>query len=323
MRLDVERARRAIERDVAIPLGLTVDEAAWSIHRVVNANMARAAHVHCLEHGVDVRDFCVFAYGGAGPIHAYGVAQSLGSRQLIYPLRAGVLSAFGFLVAEPAFELVHGQAQTLRSIDCAGINTLLEELASRAQAVVASSVAPGARFVVERSVALRYAGQSFELYVALPEGKVGPQALLGLEVTFAARYRERYHAEVEHGQVETVRWKVRVRGIESKPPLRLGSVETAVPAGAQSYASGGEHARVGERRAWIPEAEGFAACPVYDRYRLTVGVSVPGPALFEEHESTVFIGQGARAEVMGDGALRVDVARPMLTSQSADDRSPS
>ena len=76
--------------------------AAWGIHAIVNENMARAAKVHCLERGKDAREYMLLAYGGAGPVHAAQVAETLGIKRVLYPLRAGVMSAFGFLAAPVA-----------------------------------------------------------------------------------------------------------------------------------------------------------------------------------------------------------------------------
>ena len=106
MRLDVEAARRAIEERVAVPLGLTVTQAAWGIHQVVNENMANAARIHAIERGKNARQFPLLAFGGAGPVHAYGVASTLHSPAIILPLGAGVASTLGFLTAPLSFDFV-------------------------------------------------------------------------------------------------------------------------------------------------------------------------------------------------------------------------
>ncbi|MEM6797629.1 MAG: hydantoinase/oxoprolinase family protein, partial [Acidobacteriota bacterium] len=104
--LDADAARRAVERHVAGPLGVSAIEAAWGIHQIANENMANAARVHALERGKDPRRFPLFAFGGAGPVHAYRIAQSLGCPALLAPLGAGVTSALGFLSAPLAFDFV-------------------------------------------------------------------------------------------------------------------------------------------------------------------------------------------------------------------------
>src|SRR5262245_31094459 len=110
MPLSRDRAAEAIRRHVAEPLRISPTRAAWGIHAVVNDNMARAARVHCLERGKDSRDYVLLAYGGAGPVHAAQVAAALGMRRVMYPLRAGVMSALGFLAAPIAFERMRADA---------------------------------------------------------------------------------------------------------------------------------------------------------------------------------------------------------------------
>ena len=124
MSLDVEAAREAIRRDVAEPLGLSVEEAAWGIHQIVNEVMAGAARVHTLERGGDPRRLPVFAFGGAGPVHGYRIAAALGSPRLIVPSGAGVMSAIGFLAAPLAFDFARSFPGRLDALDWARVNGL-------------------------------------------------------------------------------------------------------------------------------------------------------------------------------------------------------
>jgi N-methylhydantoinase A len=294
MPLDVGRARAAIEASVAKPLRMSIEEAAWSIHRVVNAHMARAAKVHCLEHGKDPREFALFAYGGAGPIHAYGVAQLLGTPELMYPLRAGVMSALGFLVAEPSFEIVQGRIASLFELDLAAANAMLVQMEEEARRVVGASVPNAKRITVRREVAVRYEGQSYELNVTFAAGTLTAMQLKRIARDFTAAYSTRYHALVEQSRLETVRWRVRVSATEARkePELRIARDASRT-------------ALKGRRSMYVPEARGFASCPVYDRYALAAGTDIKGPALIEEAESTAYIGAGARAIVTRSGDLRV------------------
>ncbi|GAA4341510.1 hydantoinase/oxoprolinase family protein [Pigmentiphaga soli] len=294
MRLDVAAARAAIDRSVARPLGLSIEEAACSIHRVVNANMARAAKVHCLEQGKDARRFALFPYGGAGPVHAYGVARLLGAGELIYPLRAGVLSAFGFLVADPSFEVLRGGLVPLDDADPAALDALLDDMAREAERVVRASVPDAAHFAVERAVAVRYRGQSFELYVPVDGGTLDTAGIASIAGRFTEAYAARYHQAGERGGLEAVRWRVRVTAADPGGKPRL-----AAPGGNAGAA------RRGQRDAWVPEAGGFRKVPVYDRYALAAGTAFDGPAIVEETESAVFIGAGARASIDALGSLRV------------------
>ncbi|MBI4277631.1 MAG: hydantoinase/oxoprolinase family protein, partial [Armatimonadetes bacterium] len=135
MRLDRAAAERAMEK-VAQPLRLSLTEAAWGIHQLVNENMAAAARIHVIERGRDPRRYALLAFGGAGPVHACGVARLLGQKRVICPLAAGVLSAVGFLVAPASFELAHSRPELLQSTEWAEANRLLDDLEARGRAVL-------------------------------------------------------------------------------------------------------------------------------------------------------------------------------------------
>ena len=170
MELDVEQARSAVKRDIADPLGLTVEQAAWGIHQIANENMANAARVHALERGKDPRRFPLFAFGGAGPVQAYRIARSLGSPLLIAPLGAGVMSTVGFLSAPMAFDFVRSWDVQLDELDWNRASELFEEMEQEGSTLLAhSGVAPsGIRH--ERSVDMRFVGQGHEIRVPVPDG---------------------------------------------------------------------------------------------------------------------------------------------------------
>ncbi|MCS6924733.1 MAG: hydantoinase/oxoprolinase family protein, partial [Candidatus Binatia bacterium] len=119
MRLNVQKARRAIEEKIARPLGVDLVRAAWGIHQVVNENMANAARMHLVEKGRDPRGYSLIAFGGAGPVHAYRVAERLKLTTVVCPLAAGVTSAFGMLTAPLAFDFVQSYVTPLADLDFA------------------------------------------------------------------------------------------------------------------------------------------------------------------------------------------------------------
>ena len=150
MRLDVEAARRAVEVRLAGPLGLSVEQAAWTIHQVVNENMSNAARVHATERGRDARNFPLFAFGGAGPVHAYRVAEKLGVKQMIAPFGAGVGSTIGMLAAPLAFDFVRTAAQRIDSLDWSLIGSLIEEMEREGRDVLVRAGLSPDRVVAER-----------------------------------------------------------------------------------------------------------------------------------------------------------------------------
>ena len=293
MKLDRARAEAAIERHIAKPLRLSMTRAAWGIHAVVNDNMARAAKVHCLERGKDPRDYTLLAYGGAGPMHAAQVAAALGIRRVLYPLRAGIMSALGFLVAPAAFERMRADSGPLDAVDPARANRLLRELETEAAALVRAAGVP-ADCTVKRELALRFVGQSYSLPVRLPAGRLTRAQLVRLRDDFVRAYRDRYLRLNPDVPIETVNWRVTVAG--PMPRLRLAPPEAGTHA-----------ARKGSRRVFFIEAGRFVDCAVYDRFALREGTHLRGPAVVEEAESTVVLGPGAKASIDAHGNLLAEL----------------
>ncbi len=172
MRLDVAAARASIEREVGKRLALTVEEAAWGIHEVVDENMASAIRMYVAEKGGDLAHATLVAFGGAGPVHADGLARKLGVPRLVVPLGAGVFSALGFLVAPVSFEVSRTRPLRLAQADPPRLGALFEALEREAAAVVAEA-APGAPIRFARAVDVCYHGQGHQLRVALAPGPAG------------------------------------------------------------------------------------------------------------------------------------------------------
>jgi N-methylhydantoinase A len=287
MRLDPARAEEAIRKGVAEPLGMDLTRAAWGIHHVVNENMANAARIHLVERGRDQRRYSLIAFGGAGPMHAYHVAEKLRLRQIICPPAAGVTSAFGFLVAPMAFDFVQTYLTTLRGIDFTHLNTIFEEMETRGRALLRQAGVPEETMAVTRSADMRYLHQGFEINVPLPPGRLSADEMPRLQENFNHAYERLYKRLNPDVDVEALNWRVLVSG--PRPIIQLA------PATGLQVAV--EATRKGQRPAYFPEISGYLECPVYDRYQLAPGMVLQGPAILEERESTVVVGPGARVEV--------------------------
>jgi N-methylhydantoinase A/oxoprolinase/acetone carboxylase beta subunit len=296
MRLDVAAAERAIDERVAQPLGLDPVQAAWGVHQIVNENMASAAKIHVIERGADPRRFSLLAFGGAGPIHATGVARALSLGRVVCPLAAGVLSAIGFLAAPFSFEFARSLPHLLDATDWDAVNRLLDELEARGRARLAEAGVAAADVAVERSFDARFAGQLNEVAVPLPDGVLNDQGRAAIEHAFNARYLSLYGHVHEATPVELLTYRVVTRGELS--PVRL----EPQPASPESA----ELARRGARSAYWGADTGFVETPVYDRYRLANGHAIVGPAIIEERESTVLVPPAAVASVDSYRNLIVD-----------------
>jgi N-methylhydantoinase A len=291
MALDVEAARGAIEREVATPLGLSVEEGAWGIHTIVNENMANAARVHAVERGKDPTALPLFAFGGAGPVHAAGVAAALGSPSLVAPLGAGVMSALGFLTAPLSFDFVRTWRCALDDVDFARVNGLLAEMERDGAALLAQSGLATGDITHERYADMRYVGQGHEVRVLLPPDDLDETDTL--VERFEREYEQLYGRRGPDVPVEAINWRVVSSG--PRPELELAAValeeSSRPPRGA--------------RRAYFPTLGGYVETPVYDRYALRPGTRFEGPAIVEERESTLVVGPGQRIEVTAELALKV------------------
>jgi N-methylhydantoinase A len=244
--------------------------------------MAGAARIHAVERGKDPRARALFAFGGAGPVHAYRVAEILRSPELVVPLGAGVTSALGFLVAPLAFDYVRAYPAPLAGLDWSRADALLREMTEEGLATLAAAGVPRTAITVRRTADLRYRGQGHEVSVPLPDGPLTPDSLPALEQAFDRVYRQLYGRVADGVPLEAVNWRVVATG--PRPALDLRG-----QAGGTADANA---ARKGERAIYLPEAGGFVAVPIYDRYRLGPGASFAGPAIVEERESTAIIGGG-------------------------------
>ena len=286
MHLDREAALKAIEEGIARHLGLDPIEAAWGIHQVVNENMANAARIHAIERGKDPRTYPLFAFGGAGPVHAYRVARALGVPGFVTPLGAGATSAFGFLCAPLSFDFVRSHYGRLDELDWSGVNGALEEMETEGRDLLRASGVADAEIRVRRLCEMRYTGQGHEVSVELPGGYLGPEDAGQLATLYRKEYRRLYNRDGPDVSLEALTWRLELAA--PPPEIRLEGEEEG------EAASGGQK---GAREIYLPEEEGFREVPVYDRYRLGPGAAFKGPAVIEEKESTVILGPEGRAKI--------------------------
>src|SRR5712692_6992491 len=284
MTLDVGAATRAIDHKLARPLGLEVEVAAWGVHTIVTTNMELATRVVSIERGRDPRDLTLVAFGGSGPVHGCRLAQALGIPRVILPAAAGVTAAIGLLAAEVKFDVARTYVRRLDAADPAHLTSMFEEMAGQAVEVVRESAVAGEVTVV-RSADARYVGQGYELTVPVPLGRLDGAALARVRASFDDIYTARYGYANPDQPVEIVTWKLSAIG--GAPRIAL----------AKAAAGSGDGSRKGVRRAYFPEVRGYAYTPVYDRYALTPGMSLTGPAIVEERESTTVLPPGVTATV--------------------------
>ena len=282
IKLQAGAAARAIEQRIAQPLGLSLEDAAWGIHTIVNTNMELATRVVSIERGRDPRDLTFIAFGGSGPVHGCRLAQALGIPRIVLPAAAGVTAAIGLLAAEVKFDVARTYVRRLDAVDVVALDAMYGEMSAQAIAVVQESAVAG-DVTVSRSADARYVGQGYEVTVPVPSGRLDPAALERVRASFHEIYAARNGYANTAEPVEVVTWKLSAIG---------GSPRVAL---AKASARSGDLHRKGTRRAYFPEARGYVDTPVYDRYTLATGTALTGPAIVEERESTTVLPPGVTA----------------------------
>jgi len=295
MKIDKESAQRAIEEQIAKPLGVTPIEATWGIHDLINETMAGAAKTHIAEKGGNPKIVTVCAFGGAGPVHAYGLAKKLEAPRILIPPIAGVGSALGFFTAPRAFDLVRSHKVGIQDAGFAEIEGLFKEMEAEG-AKILEKAGTIEKINYERSIDMRFIGQGAETNVPIPSRDFTQMTKEEVRNLFDQRYQALYGRTYPESPAEFVSFKVRA-GLPERP-LRLPKIEKKVATL--------EDAIKGRRLAYSPIAKDFVPYTVYDRYRLFPGATFDGPAIIEERESTTIAGEDASVSVNEYGFLWID-----------------
>jgi N-methylhydantoinase A len=295
MSLDRDAAVASIQAHVARPLSLELSRAAWGIHDIINEQMASAMRIHIAEKGRDPRDYTIVATGGAGPLHAYRIAEKLHIGRILCPMAAGVASTIGLLVAPPKVDLVHSRVWRLTEMDWPALNHLYAELKMQAETLLQSMGVAGAHVTLQRLADARYVGQGHQIVVPLPEGTLGPQHQATIEANFEHVYRQLFGRALNGVPIEGITWRL----------TALGQGAQIDFTSAQAHSETALESERGHRAMYMPEVEAFVEVPVYNRYGLHPGTYFDGPAVIEERESTVVIGQRGRCTVDTHGNLSI------------------
>ena len=296
MKLDKEAARRGVMEKIAKPLGVTFIQAIWGIHDLINETMAAAAKTHIAEKGGNPKIVTVAAFGGAGPVHAYGLAKKLGAPRLIVPPNAGVGSALGFFTAPRAFDLVRSHKVSLADANFIEIEKIFRELEADGEKTLKKAGKDEAvRF--ERSLDMRFVGQGSETNVPLAERDFTRLKRDGIRKRFDQIYEKLYGRTYPDSVVEFINFKVR-----ASLPERLFKFSKLEKKGQSLKA-----AVKGRRPAYSGIAKDFIPYTVYDRYKLFPNAKFKGPAIIEEKESTLIVGEDTTVAVDEYGFLWVDL----------------
>lgn len=296
MPLYPERAAGGIKEIIADPLGVSPLQATWGIHDLINETMAAAAKTHIAEKGGNPKLVTIIAFGGAGPVHAYGLAKKLGAPRLIIPPNAGVGSAMGFFTAPRAFDLVRSHKVPLETADFSEIETIFSAMEVEGFKTIATT-GGDVDVTFERSIDVRFVGQGSETNISVPAVNFSQVGKADIRKRYDDIYEKLYGRTYPDSPVEFINFKVR-----ASLPVRLLTMHKK-DFSANTLAT----AIKGNRPAYSEMAADFIPHTVYDRYALPADVAFQGPAIIEERESTVIVGEDASVRMDAYGFLWIDL----------------
>jgi len=295
MRIEAGAAKEAMA-SLGEEAGLSVQETVWGIHNIVNENMSAAALVHISERGKDINDYALLATGGAGPVHAYNMAKKLTIKKLICPPAAGVGSAVGLLMAPARIDRVISMVCRIEELDWQAFEALYKKLEKDAVDVLSATGADIPQIETHRLADMRYAGQGSEIVVHLPPGPYSNDDEEAIVTAFEDTYRRLFSRIPPDVSIQLVNLRVSVSAPMSGSKIEFSS---------SVQGAGGAYKQ--KRSVFFEEKGEYVDTPVYDRYRISVGEIIDGPAVFEENESTLIIGPGSVCQAQPDGSLVVTI----------------
>jgi N-methylhydantoinase A len=280
-RLDVDSAKRAIEVHVGEPLGLDAMAAAEAVIRVANSRMAGAIRLVSIERGHNPNEFAAMPFGGGGALHTGALIKDVGLKSALVPRFPGVTSALGCTIADMRHDFVQTINGVLESLDIRSLDSQMAGLAARGTELLTDAGVSFGGIDTVFELDMSYMGQTHTVDVALPIDYQGGSTGIdeaGIREAFEQRYRQVYGRPLKGIAIRVLNLRVSVIGRRPKFDLSL----LAPKVGGSREAS-----RLGTRQVWVEG--GWHEASIYERLTLPVGTDIPGPALLEQPDTTIFI----------------------------------
>ncbi len=279
--LDSKLARQAVETKLAKPLGLSVEDAAAGVIRLLEQNLLHAVERLSIERGHNPATFTLVAAGGAGPMHGVEVARALGCKRALLPRAAGAFCAMGMLQSDVRQDYLQVFLADLDTVDRPSLEAGFAQLETRARNALSREGFANGSAAIEREVDLRYDGQQWPVRVALGAGFDSAMA----RKTFEAEHQRLFGHIQPGGRISITALRVVGRGLLDWAPAAARTAQDSPPKPRE------------RRQVWIDAAHGWREVPVYDGADLRPGGTLDGPLLIEERTTTAFVGPCDRLEV--------------------------
>ena len=281
MKLDAGAAREAVSRHIAAPLGLSVEEAAAGMYRVINTNMAQGVREITVKRGYDPREFPMVVAGGAGPLHACMICQELEIPMFLVPRESSIFCAAGMLMSNLQHDLVRSFVSNFDRIDWARLGDTVDAMVREAEGLLSDEKIPGERREFQLALDCRYVKQYHEVSFPVSFEAVRSSDFSEVADAFHREHNRMfgYSLEREGTPIELINVRLRALGITEKPEYRVEEDAGADPSAALK----------GERACHVPEEGGFVTVPVYDGHLTRCGNRISGPAIIEQVNTTLLL----------------------------------
>jgi len=293
-KVTLDRVRELTLEKVGKRLGLDAEAAAAAILRIANDRMAGAIRLVSLSRGHDPRDFALFAFGGAGPLHATALARELAIPTVLVPARPGITNALGCVVADLRHDFVRTVNKPLSAVDDATVAAIYAEQVAEGEATIGREGVPVRELRRVLTADMQFQGQSHILSVGVESAAIG---VAGLHKAFAAAYFRRFGIELAEIPPVLVNLHTAVIGV--RPEISLGALATTERAPTLAAA------QAGERRVWF--SDGWRQTPVYAREKLPRDAVFEGPAILEQLDCTTVVEPGDKVRQDKLGNLLIEV----------------
>ncbi len=317
--IDAAKARKAIEEHIGKPMGLSVEDAALGILKIINNNMSLAINANSVAKGIDPRGFTLMGFGGAGPLHAVALAEMIKAKDVVSPVQPGITAAMGLLVTDLQYEYTrsvlvalnppqaarddiseeeqkaHDQQRQDLQKEFDRINIVASELTAEADAQLEADGIEKSQRRFTKILECRYMGQGFELRADMPDAALTLDNVQTVIDNFFNVHKEAYGHAFRDQITEGVTLRViAVADVEQLKPSALAERGDKNPKDALLYS-----------RSTVFEDHGACDTPRYDRMKLQAKDSVTGPAIISQHNSTTLIPPDYTATVLGHGDIRI------------------
>jgi len=283
LKLDVEAARKAIEEKIAKPLGMSVEEAALGMYRVINTNMAQGVREITIKRGFDPREFPMVVAGGAGPNHACMIGDELEIPLLVVPRESSIFCAAGMLMSDLKHDFVRSFVGRIDDGDWKTLSTLIAEMRAEGDALLENESIPKSQRNYVVKLDCRYTKQYHEVTFEAPLAAIDKQDAEAIKTLFHTEHNRLYGYSLEEQgtPVEIINVRVQTVGLTDKPSYTEEAYAGADPAPALK----------GERKIIVPETGEWATVPVYDGHATKFGYQIKGPAIIEQENTSILVTQ--------------------------------